>query len=100
MRRFIKAFVVVVIFTTLAAVAQEQKFGELGDFKLKSGEVLRDCRIGYRTFGAMNETKSNVVVMLTWAGGTTQELADNVGPGKLVDPTKYYVVLVDALANG
>src|SRR5689334_5094385 len=98
MRRSIKAFVVVVVLTAVAAVAQEQKFADLGDFKLKSGEVLRDCRIGYRTLGTMNDPKSNVIVIPTWAGGTTEQLADSVGPGKLADPMKYYVVLVDALA--
>src|SRR5579863_1203255 len=80
--------------------AQEQKFADLGDFKLVSGEVLRDCRIGYRTFGKVNADRSNIVVFPTWAGGTTEELKANVGVGKLTDDADYYVVLIDALANG
>src|SRR5579863_6668248 len=80
--------------------AQEQKFADLGDFKLVSGETLRNCRIGYRTFGKMNSERSNIVVFPTWAGGTTEELKANVGVGKLIDDTDYYVVLIDALANG
>ncbi|HXM68144.1 MAG TPA: hypothetical protein VN911_15545 [Candidatus Acidoferrum sp.] len=31
--------------------AQEQQTARIGDFKLESGEVIRDCTIGYRTFG-------------------------------------------------
>ena len=80
--------------------AQEQKFASLGDFKLESGEVIRDCRIGYRTFGTLNADKSNVVLFPTWASGTTEQLASNFGPGRLVDTTKFYVVAVDALGNG
>src|SRR5579863_7495027 len=80
--------------------AQEQKFADLGDFKLVSGEVLRDCRIGYRTFGKVNADRSNIVVFPTWAGGTTEELKANVGAGKLISDADYYVVLIDALANG
>jgi homoserine O-acetyltransferase len=80
--------------------AQEQKFAEFGDFKLVSGETLRNCRIGYRTFGKMNADRSNIVVFPTWAGGTTEELKDNVGAGKLISDADYYVVLIDALANG
>jgi homoserine O-acetyltransferase len=80
--------------------AQEQQSANLGDFKLESGEVLRDCRIGYRTFGQLNADKSNAILFPTWAGGTTEQLAGNVGAGRLADSTKYYVILVDALSNG
>ncbi len=83
-----------------AAQAQELKIAKLGDFKLESGEVIRDCRIGYRTFGALDATKSNVVLFPTWAGGTTEQLASNIGPGRLADSSKYFVVAVDALSNG
>jgi homoserine acetyltransferase len=83
-----------------AALAQEQQFAELGDFRLQSGEVIRDCRIGYRAFGTLNSTKSNAVLFPTWFTGTTKDLVDLVGPGKLVDSSKYYVITVDALADG
>jgi homoserine O-acetyltransferase len=83
-----------------AAPAQEQKFADLGDYKLESGEVIRNCRIGYRTFGALNPDKSNAILVPTWASGTTEQLASNFGPGRLVDTTKFYVVAVDALGNG
>jgi homoserine O-acetyltransferase/O-succinyltransferase len=81
------------------AFPQQQRFADLGDFKLESG-VLMECRIGYRTFGTLNSDRSNVILFPTWAGGTTEELSGNVGPGKLVDSSKYFVILVDALSNG
>jgi len=84
----------------LSVFSQEQQFAQLGDFKLESGEVLRDCRIGYRTLGQLNQEKSNVILFPTWAGGTTEQLLGSAGPGKLADSRKYYVVLVDALSNG
>ena len=82
------------------ALDAQQKFFSLGDFNLVSGGVLRDCRIGYRTFGQLNGDKSNVILVPTWATGTTEQLQGNVGPGKLADSSKYFVILVDALANG
>lgn len=88
------------LFAASAASAQEQKFAELGDFKLESGEVIKGCRIGYRTFGALNKEKSNAILFPTWASGTTEQLASNFGPGRLVDTSKFYVVAVDALGNG
>jgi homoserine O-acetyltransferase len=82
------------------APAQEQKFASLGDFKLVSGEVVRDCKIGYRTFGNMNADKSNIIVFPTWAGGTTEELTGDVGPKGVIDDANYFVVLLDAFSNG
>jgi homoserine O-acetyltransferase len=103
MRNFVRSDVYTVLLLALhaqAAVAQEQRFARLGDFRLESGEVIRDCRTGYRTFGALNKDRSNVVLATTWASGTTEQLAGIVGPGRLIDSTRYYVVAVDALANG
>lgn len=83
-----------------ASFSQEQKFAFLGDFKLKSGEYIKDCRIGYRTFGRMNKDRSNVVLLPTWASGISEQLKSNVGHGRLVDSSKYFVIAVDALSNG
>ena len=85
---------------SLIAFAQQQQFADIGDLKLQNGGVIRDCRVGYRTFGQLNNDKSNVVVFPTWAGGTTEQLQSNIGPGKLVDSTSYFVVAIDALSNG
>ena len=36
----------------------------------------------------------------TWFTGTSAQLVGPVGPGKIVDSSKYYVILVDALGDG
>lgn len=87
-------------FTPRLAQAQEQQFAQLGDLKLESGEVIRDCRIGYRTFGKLDLDKSNAILFPTWAGGTSEQAKGNFGPGRLLDTGKYYVIAVDALSNG
>ncbi len=92
------ALVTLTIVATSAAA--ELKFAELGDLKLESGQVIRDCRIGYRLHGKLSADKSNAVLWPTWFGGTTEDLEDLIGPGKLIDDTKYYVITVDALGNG
>jgi homoserine O-acetyltransferase len=92
----------VLFLLSLPAFAQDGqlKFATLGDFKLVSGQTLRDCRIGYRTYGHLNPDKSNVIVIPTWATGTSEQLQGQVGPGRIADPSRYFVVLIDALANG
>jgi homoserine O-acetyltransferase/O-succinyltransferase len=86
-------------FLTLTS-AQEQQFASLGDFKLQSGETLRDCRIGYRTYGKLNADNSNAVLFPSWAGGTTEQMHGVIVHDKFVDPDQYFVITVDALSNG
>jgi homoserine O-acetyltransferase/O-succinyltransferase len=90
------------LFFGLSAFSQEgaQQFASLGDFKLENGEVIRDCRIGYRTYGHLDGNKTNAILFPSWFGGTSKELEDYFGPGKLVDTSQYYVISVDALADG
>jgi len=82
------------------ARCQELQFASLGDVKLQSGQTLKDCRIGYRTFGKLNERKSNAILFPTWFTGTSGDLAGQIGPGKVVDSSRFYVIAVDALGNG
>jgi homoserine O-acetyltransferase/O-succinyltransferase len=77
-----------------------QQFADLGDLKLRSGAVIHDFRLGFRTFGQLNAAKSNAILWPTWLGGKTQELVQFIGPDKVVDSTKYFVVLVDAIGDG
>lgn len=74
--------------------------GNIGDLPLRSGLTIENCQVEYRTLGVLNADKSNVVVWPTWFGGVTKDLVELAGPGRLVDSTKYHVVLVGALANG
>lgn len=82
------------------AGAQQIKFAPLGDLQLENGETIRDLQLGYRTLGALNADKSNAILWPSWFTGSSQELLDFVGPAKLLDPSKYFVILVDALGNG
>ncbi len=77
-----------------------QQFADLGEFKLRSGGVIHEFRLGYRTFGKLNAEKSNAILWPTWLNGQTKDLLGYIGPNKVVDPTKYFVVLVDAIGNG
>jgi homoserine O-acetyltransferase len=88
-------------FLLVSAWGQEQKFAELGDFRLENGNTIRDLTIGYRTFGKMNSDRSNIILYLTWAGGRTSQLdLHPTDTGKLIDTNRYFVVAIDALSNG
>lgn len=101
MKSFLSFTFKLFIILTFSLQAQQQ-FANLGDFKLESGEVIYDCKIGYRTFGKLNDEKSNVILYSTWFGGTSQMLGNLIGDGKdkLLDSTNYFIICVDALGNG
>lgn len=77
----------------------DQRVAELGTCTLASGERIEGCRIGYRTFGKLDEARSNAVLFPTWFTGTTQSLL-GVVPEKLVDTKRFFLVLVDAIGDG
>jgi homoserine O-acetyltransferase/O-succinyltransferase len=76
-----------------------QQFAEFDDFKLHDGGVIHEFRLGYRTLGRLNSSKSNAVLWPTWIGGKSQDLLPFIGPGNVVDTNNYFVVLVDAIGN-
>lgn len=78
----------------------QQLYGEIGNLKLENGGEINDCKIGYRIFGKLNADSTNAVMYPTWFAGFSEHLANLIGPGKLVDSTKYFVIAVDALGNG
>ncbi|MBT8403682.1 MAG: hypothetical protein KJP18_07495, partial [Gemmatimonadetes bacterium] len=57
-------------------LAQEQQFADLGSCALEGGAELLDCRVGYRTIGALSEARDNAVLIPTWYGGTTANWVD------------------------
>ncbi len=78
------------------------RYADLGDFQLESGSVIRDCRVAYLTSGTLNAGKSNVVLVPTWLAGTSQELVEMgfIGPGRVFDSSKYYVIAVESFGGG
>lgn len=76
-----------------------QLFSE-GDLKLESGEAIRDFSISYVTHGKLNDKKSNAILMVTAVGGNHHRIDFMIGPGKALDPDKYFIVCTDAISNG
>jgi homoserine O-acetyltransferase len=101
MKRLIITLLLCATCLTLSAAEEPPlRFASLGNFRLENGQEIRNLKLGYRTLGELNADKSNAVLFPSWATGNTKDLVPYVGPGKLVDSSKYFVILVDALGNG
>ena len=77
-----------------------QQFADLGTCTTVRGEVIRDCRIGYRTFGRLNARRDNAVLVPTWHGGRSETMTFILGPDRWVDTTRYFAILMDKPGNG
>ena len=77
-----------------------QQFADLGTCPTVRGEVIRDCRIGYRTFGRLNARRDNAVLVPTWHGGRSETMTFILGPDRWVDTTRYFAILMDKPGNG
>ncbi|HZZ75867.1 MAG TPA: alpha/beta fold hydrolase [Puia sp.] len=82
----------------IPAVAHLQ-YALIGNFKLENGQSIDQCKIAYQTFGKLNKEKNNVVLFPTWFTGTSMSLLPFV-PGKMIDTTKFFLILADALGDG
>jgi homoserine O-acetyltransferase len=81
-----------------------QRIADLGECKLFSGKVILDCRVGYRTFGILNQHRDNVVIVPTWLNGRSEDLVSlfgtSPGPQHLVDTSRFFGVAFDAFGDG
>ena len=82
-----------------APASQEAVF-EFGDLPLESGAVLPNARLGYKTHGRLNAAKTNAILYPTPFPAQHGDIEWLIGPGKALDPDKYFVVVLDQLGNG
>lgn len=81
------------------ATAAEQQLTSIGSLTMVGGKI-KQCSLGYRTYGTLAADQNNVVLVPTWLTGRTADQIDMIGPGKLVDTDRWYVIALDAVGNG
>ena len=72
----------------------------MGEFRLESGEAIQDFSISYVTHGKLNANKTNAILLVTAISGNHHRLDFMIGPGKALDPDKYFIISTDAIGNG
>ena len=73
---------------------------ELGDVKLLSGETLLSAKIAYKTYGSLNEDKSNVILLPTFYTGTHKRNEGFFGTNRAINPNKHFIISVNLFGNG
>lgn len=73
---------------------------KLGDVSLLSGEVLRGGVLAYKTYGKLNATRDNVVVLPTFYTGTHKRNEGFFGANRNINQQKHFIVSVNLFGNG
>ena len=66
----------------------------------QSGATLREAKLAYKTHGRLNADKSNAIVYPTPYSAHHSDIEWPIGPGKALDPEKYFIIVPDMLGNG
>jgi homoserine O-acetyltransferase len=57
-------------------------------------------RLVYASYGKLNEAGDNCVLLPTYYTGTHESYAKMIGPGRALDPEKWFIVIPNMLGNG
>jgi homoserine O-acetyltransferase len=73
----------------------------IGELALEEGGSLPDCRLAVATHGRLNAAKDNAILVPTWYSGTSKIIEQvYIGEGRALDPSKYFIVVVNQIGNG
>lgn len=86
----------------LFSLPANQTIVRIPDFELECGEVLKSPQVAFKTFGKLNETKDNVLVICHALSGSC-DVEDwwgpLLGPGKPFDPTIFFIFCGNVLGS-
>ncbi|MEO8629145.1 MAG: hypothetical protein ABI612_13740, partial [Betaproteobacteria bacterium] len=80
--------------------ADEHKILNLGNFVLEGGMTLPNAKLSYVTHGTLNADKSNAILVPSFYAGDHHGYDFLIGPGKALDPAKYFVIATDMFGDG
>ncbi|KAI0131707.1 homoserine O-acetyltransferase [Hypoxylon sp. NC0597] len=85
-----------------ASLIQGQKFAVIPELVLDSGEILESCPIAYKTWGRLNDTRDNVLVIchaLTGSSDISDWWSPLLGRGKAFDPAHFFIFCANVLGS-
>ncbi len=78
----------------------QHRVADLGELVLESGGAIQDFRQSYVTHGELNREKTNAVLVCISLTGNHHRLDFLIGPGRALDPSRYFIIAADPIGNG
>jgi homoserine O-acetyltransferase len=73
---------------------------DLGATRLQRGATVPNLRLAYKTYGTLNARRSNCVLYPTSYGAQHADIDWLIGPGRVLDPTRLFIVIPNMFTNG
>lgn len=73
---------------------------DLSPLVLQCGLTLPKAHLAYKTYGTLATDKSNVVLYPTSYGAHHSDIDWLIGPGRVLDPTRHFIIIPNQLGNG
>ena len=118
MQRLVRWALVAILCWPLAAIGQgvdlivEKKTFAMPSYTTVAGATIKNVKIGWEAAGTLNADKSNAILITHFFTATSHAFGKYskddkaagywdylMGPGKIVDTNKYYVLSSDTLVN-
>jgi homoserine O-acetyltransferase len=78
----------------------QQGVFSLGDLTLQSGATLPGARLSWKAHGTLAHARDNVVLYPTSYGAQHPDLEWLIGPDGVLDPRRWFIVIIDMFGNG
>jgi homoserine O-acetyltransferase/O-succinyltransferase len=73
---------------------------DAGDLTLQSGARIPSARLSWKAHGTLSSARDNVIIYPTSYGAQHPDLEWLIGPDKILDPTRWFIVIPDMFGNG
>jgi homoserine O-acetyltransferase/O-succinyltransferase len=73
---------------------------ELSDLILQSGARIPSARLSWKAHGTLAAARDNVIIYPTSFGAQHPDLEWLIGPDKILDPERWFIVIPDMFGNG
>lgn len=73
---------------------------DAGTVGLQSGARIPNARLSWKAHGTLSPDRDNVIVYPTSYGAQHPDLEWLIGPDKVLDPTRWFIVIPDMYGNG
>jgi len=70
------------------------------DFALQCGAILSSASIVYKSYGELNNDKSNVILYPTSYGAQHRDIEWLIKPDGILDPSQYFIIIANMFGNG
>lgn len=83
-------------------LVRNQKIATIPEFVLESGIILRDVKVAYSTWGTLNKSRDNVLIIchaLTGSSDASDWWRPLLGRGKALDSSRYFIFCANVLGS-